>query len=88
MLRKVQISRFIVGRALPAMITVPKSFWWHRHLAGAVPRLEAWATKSGGQCPPYTSGKVLENLVAQASRLCMIKALRAHPTQLWLEKFL
>ena len=47
-----------VGWALPAMRGsacrvrtahhwfVPKSFWWHRHLAGAAHRLEACATKA------------------------------------------
>jgi hypothetical protein len=26
-----------------------KSYWWHRHLAGAAHRLEACATKGGGR---------------------------------------
>ncbi|MBU4232359.1 MAG: hypothetical protein L6277_11380 [Desulfobacterales bacterium] len=37
----------LIAIAIPTYDSVPKSFWWHRHLAGAAHRLEASAPKGG-----------------------------------------
>ncbi len=46
--------------SIASIKSVLKSSWWHRHLAGAANRLEAFATKGGGHGgPPHHSFHVL-----------------------------